>query len=135
MKSIRFTNKVIVRRGKKYWIGSVKRMKFIKEEDLISLDILDKLELRYIPLEEYVKISGYDATKKIVNELRKKIGYTEIWVFDPLLVVNKTTKNIPEKKWLSYWYKNINVRCQKCVHECKQSSRVTLLSCPTYKEE
>lgn len=128
---MRFYSNVIARKGKKYWIGKVKRMKFVPEEELNSLETLDKLGIRYITLYEYAKIIGLGLTKTEVDDLRKKIGYTEIWVYDELPHKNR---NINDAAWERWFWRFVNPLCKDCVRECKQSSRVSLY-CPKFEKK
>lgn len=43
----------------------------------------------------------------------------------------KREVNAMEKE---FW-KKIHVKCQYCIHECKQSSKVTILNCPDFKNK
>jgi hypothetical protein len=127
---MRFYNKVIVRRGKRWQLGKIKRMKFVPEMDI---DGPDSVKGDYIPLAEYTFLIGHDYTKKEVTDIRKKIGYTEIRVLDKPCRINKATSGISEKSWDSFFWKFTNPLCGSCSMGCKQSSRIVISKCPDYK--
>lgn len=131
---MRFYGDVIARKGKKYWIGKVKRGKFYPNEDLNSLDTLDKLGIKYVTLTKYAKIIGLSLTSKELDDIRKKTGYTEIWVIDREPPKANKSGEIADKQWERWYFRFLHPLCQTCVYECKQSSRVDLI-CPKYKEK
>lgn len=128
---MRFYGDVIARKGKKYWIGRVKRGKFYPNEDLNSLETLDKLGLKYVTLVEYARILGLTLTTKELNEVRKKTGYTEIWVMDQESPKPGKNRDVNNKTWERWYFRFIHPLCQSCNKECKQSSRVDVI-CPSY---
>lgn len=131
---MRFYGDVIARKGKKFWIGRIKRGVFYPNEELKSLDILDKLNLKYVTLAEYAKIVGQNLTLKELDVIRKKTGYTEIWVMDqPPPKVNKNM-DVNNTTWDRWYFRFLHPLCQKCVFECKQSSRCDVI-CPKFKEK
>jgi hypothetical protein len=131
---MRFYNDVIVRRGSKYWIGKVKRMIFEPTEELKSLEVLDKLGIRYITLYDYTFLIGEDLTKKEIDEIRKKIGYTEVWVIDSEPPKPNKSKDISDTTWERWYFKFTNIICKKCKRTCKQSSRVYVENCPLFEK-
>ncbi|MCK5015686.1 MAG: hypothetical protein KAS32_01325 [Candidatus Peribacteraceae bacterium] len=131
---MRFYSEVIARKGRKYWIGRVKRGKFYPNEELDSLVTMDRLGIKYVTMHEYSKIIGLDLTVAQVNEIRKKTGYTEILVIDQPPPKTNKNNNILDKTWEKWYLRFIHVLCQKCDRNCKQSSRVDLI-CPSYKEK
>lgn len=126
---MKFSNKVIVRRGKKWQMGVIKRKKFIPE---CILEGIGELTERYIPLAEYTKILGYDFTVKEIEKLRKKIGFTEIRVLDKECKINKGADDITDKAWNNYFWKHTNSLCNRCSKTCKQSSRTIITLCRNY---
>ena len=117
-------NKVVVRRGKKFWSGSLSEdMVFTKEE---QIDGIKGLPL--ITFYDFIIIKGKTVTKKEVNDLRISIGYTEIWVYDDVLPVDI-------RKWNKVFWKYNNHKCNRCIKSCKQSSRVILANCGDYEEK
>ena len=130
---MRFFGDVIARKGKKYWIGKVKRGVFHPTEELNSLQTLDKLGIKYVTLVEYAKIIGSGLTQKELVDVRKKTGYTEIWVMDKEPPKPKN-HNITDVQWERWYFRYVNQLCQTCEKDCKQSSRVDIF-CPSYKEK
>jgi hypothetical protein len=76
---MRFYGDVIARKGKRYWIGRIKRGKFHPAEEIKSLETLKDSNIKYVTIYEYAKITGLGLTRKEVDEIRKATGYTEIW--------------------------------------------------------
>ena len=130
---MRFYGDVIARKGKKFWIGRIKRGKFYPNEDLKSLEILDKLKIKYVTMQEYAKIVGLNLTIKEIDIIRKKTGYTEIWVMDQEPPKVNKHMNVSDKQWDRWYFRFIHPMCKKCKRDCKQSSRVDLI-CPAFDE-
>lgn len=131
---MRFYGDVIARKGRKYWIGRIKRGKFHPTEELNSLDTLDKLGTKYVTLQEYSVIVGLTLTLKQLAEIRKKTGYTELWIIDqPPPKVTKTN-DVSDAQWDRWYFRFLHPMCQNCEKECKQSSRVDLI-CPNFRQK
>lgn len=121
-----FYGDVVVRKGSKYWIGSIENLEFTPREEVDSVDAVTQQGCRLIPLNEYAGIIGMDITKKEIGEIRKKIGYTEVWVIDEESPLPNKSMDIPQNTWKKWFFKFIHPTCQKCAKDCKQSSRVGL---------
>lgn len=39
-----------------------------------------------------------------------------------------------ENEWETYFFRDSNTLCLNCIHGCKQSSHVTVVSCPQHKK-
>jgi len=129
---MRFYGDVIARKGKKYWIGRIKRGVFFPKEELNALITLDKLGLKYVTLEEYAKIVGLYLTIKELEAIRKKTGYAEVWVMDQAPPKVSKSGIVTDTQWDRWYFRFLHPVCQKCILDCKQSSRVDIM-CPNYK--
>ncbi len=104
---------IVIKRGKAE-IGTIENDVFISEGGY-SGDIPEG----YKPFFDFLRLSYPDVTKKQSEEVRKRIGYTKIYIY----LENH------DKYWAYY-----NHKCMMCQSSCKQSSMVEVMSCPQYKE-
>jgi hypothetical protein len=130
---MRFYGDVIARKGKKYWIGRVKRGKFHPAEELNSLTTLDKLGTKYVTMTEYAKIVGLNLTIKELEDVRRKTEMTEVWVIDREPPKVRKDGDVSDSQWDKWYFRFLHSLCQKCQLDCKQSSRVDVI-CPKFKE-
>ena len=121
-----FYGDVVVRRGSRYWVGSIENLEFTEKKEIPGLGTEELNDVKLIPLDKYASIIGMDITKKEILDIRKKIGYTEVWVIDEESPMPGSNNNITDAVWKKWFFKFIHPTCQKCAKECKQSSRVGL---------
>lgn len=117
-----FYGNVIVRRGKKYWIGSIENMVFKPLRLIDNMDEFLSSAPKLIDIYVYSKLIGLNSTKKEIVDICRKIGYTDIWIVDDESP-KPNTNGISDIVWRKWYFKFINPICQKCTKECKQSSR------------
>lgn len=48
---------------------------------------------------------------------------------------DKAPENPTQKEWNDYWWKKVNRKCAKCLHDCKQSYKVDLILCPQFEKQ
>lgn len=126
-----FHGNVVVRRGKRYWVGTIKGIDFTEERKLDGLSELGGVKL--LSLYDYSQIIGLDYSKKKLDDIRRQIGYSEILVIDDECP-EPTSGGVSEAVWKKWYFKFIHIMCQKCVRGCKQSSRVSVF-CNKFEEK
>jgi hypothetical protein len=126
-----FYGDVVVRRGIKYWIGSIKDTTFTPVGDVRKAEDISGLKL--ITLYDYSRFIGLDYSKKKLDEIRHKIGYSEIWVIEEESP-KATSSGVSDTAWRKWYFKFIHPMCQKCTKECKQSFKVFLM-CNKFEEK
>ena len=126
-----FHGNVVVRRGNRYWSGIIEDLVFTSEEGPKKLE--DFEGIRLITLYDYAQFIGLDYSKKKLDDIRKQIGYSEIWIIDDESPV-PNSNGVSETAWKKWYFKFIHPMCQKCVKGCKQSSRVGVF-CNKFKEK
>jgi len=127
-----FHGSVVVRRGNKYWTGTIEDVTFTPTGDVKRLD--DIKDLNLITLYDYAQFIGLDYTKKKLDDIRKQIGYSEIWIVDDESPSPNKSDDVPNVTWKKWYFKFIHPMCQKCVKGCKQSSRVGVF-CNKFEEK
>jgi len=118
---------VVVKKDKKWYIGYVKGYTFHKTGEVKKLADVKNVT-NYVTLAKYIKMKNknYDV-KQIVPFILANTGLDTIYVLDkPINPDNKEMEN--------FWWSNINEICEKCEWMCKQSSRVILHNCASFKE-
>ena len=131
---MRFYGDVIARKGKKYWVGRIKRGTFYPDREIESLKELDSSGKKYVTLKEYSVILGLNLINKKLDDIRKKTGYTELWVMDQPPPKTSKTNDIKDTTWNRWYFRFLHSLCQSCVKTCKQSSRVDVV-CPSYEKK
>jgi len=127
-----FHGSVVVRRGNKYWAGVIDDLSFTPCGGIKRLDDIKNLNL--ITLYDYAQVIGLDYTKKKLDDIRKQIGYSEIWIVDDESPSPNKNDDVPNITWKKWYFKFIHPMCQKCVKGCKQSSRVGVF-CNMFEEK
>ena len=107
---------VIVTKRNKAWIGELDGLTVVKGVEVEGTVPPDG----YIPLHEFLRLTNPKQTLKQTSEVRKKIGFTQIFVY------------IEDND--DYWAYT-NHKCNTCLKKCKQSSKVEILVCPQYEED
>jgi len=74
---------------------------------------------KYFEFYENQNVFGMDLTRKQMKVYLAKMNVNTLYFLDD------------DIDWMKYK----NARCQKCVEKCKQSSRVKLVNCDSYKEK
>jgi len=118
---------VVIKQNKKWYIGYIEGYKFYKKSEVKKL--LDvKNVTNYITLAKYIKNKNknYDV-KQTVSLILNNIGLDSIYILDK--PINPNTK-----EFKNYWWSDLNNICKKCHWGCKQSSRVILNSCKSFKD-
>ena len=126
-----FHGNVVVRRGKRYWTGTIEGVEFKPDGDSKALDEFEGINL--ISLCDYAQFIGLDYSKKKLDDIRKQIGYSEIWIIDDESPV-PNSRGVSEVVWKKWYFKFIHPMCQKCSKKCKQSSRVGVF-CNKFEEK
>ena len=117
-----FHGDVVVRRGKKYWTGSIVDMVFKPTKEIENIEEFLKSGPKLIDISIYSKLIGANHTKKEIVDIRRKLGYSDVWLIEeesPL----PNTSGVNEKAWKKWYFRFIHPMCQKCTKECKQSYR------------
>lgn len=105
---------IVMTRGK-YQEGAISGEHFVPYEEDHDGEIPDT----YILLHDFLKLTNPKQTKKESEVVRKKIGFTKIWIY--------------VKDNDDFWA-HFNHKCNTCTKTCKQSSKVEIIACPSYDE-
>jgi hypothetical protein len=114
---------IVVKRGQA-WAGILDGTTFVPEMNTTAWKFQDaslkeELEKGYISLHEFLRLTNPRQTKKESEACRKEIGYTQVYIY------------VEDND--DFWAYT-NHKCNTCKRECKQSSKVEVVSCPQYEE-
>lgn len=104
---------IVMKRGK-YQEGAISGEHFTAYDDHD-----EDIPTSYMPLHEFLRLENPKQTKKMTEVVRKKIGFTKIWIY--------VKDN--DDFWAHY-----NHKCLNCTRSCKQSSKVEVIVCHRYDE-
>lgn len=119
--------KVIYRKNNRWFTGKINdEGKLRKAKQITKLADAKHVE-DYVSLKKYIRVNK--KTYK-ADDMLEKFGIQSLYVLyeEPVKiskVTGKVSKSIDNKKWWSSY----NKICKDCVKECKQSSRVEIISC------
>lgn len=123
---MKFYGDVVVKKGTKHWVGKVKDLVFTPDREIEDIGEFLKQNIVLVDIHRYASIIGCDLNKKEIDDIRKKMGYSKVWVIDEESPLPNKGGDIPVNSWQKWYFKFIHPMCQKCAKECKQSSRVGL---------
>jgi hypothetical protein len=129
-----FYGNVVVRKGNKYWIGTIDGVTFTPTEEIKNIDELKSTGVKLITIYDYSTFIGMDYSKKKLDDIRKQIGYSEVWIIDDESPKPNSSNSVSDVIWKKWYFKFIHPMCQKCVKGCKQSSRVGVF-CNQFEEK
>jgi len=117
----------MVKINQEWFFGNLYKWRFKKLEENSIKEKDHKKYGTFFKLEDF--ITSYWKKVKPIEYILSKIGCEEI----------KILKSKPiepdEDEWDSYWFRDLHPLCLACIHEkCKQSSHVTIISCPQHKK-
>ena len=118
---------VVVKYDKKWYIGYITGYIFHKTSEVKKLNDVKNVT-NYITLAKYIKNTNknYDI-KQTMSLILNKTGLDSIYILDKPIKPD-------DKEFENYWWSNINEICKKCGWMCKQSSKVKLYNCSSFKE-
>lgn len=117
------TESVVVRKDNQWFLGNINKNVFTRGQTVERLkDVKNVTE--YISLKQYLKREQMPATLEVT--ILKETGLNRIYILSK--PVNPTAEEFER-----YWWKSHNRRCKKCIHKCKQSSKVEIFYCNQFK--
>lgn len=118
---------IVAKKNKKWYIGYIKGYKFHKKSEVKKLSDVKNVT-NYITLAKYIKNKNknYNIEQNISFILNK----TKL---DSIYILNKPI-NPDVKEFENYWWSDINEICKKCSCICKQSSKIKLHKCTSFKD-
>ena len=115
----------VVMKIKDQWvIGYIKGKKLVIKREISKLaDVREASS--YVGLKTWLKRKNRDIS--IADSILKQFGAKSMYILErPIEPTDDEFEN--------YWWDTINRKCKKCIGECKQSSKVIIERCPSYKK-
>jgi hypothetical protein len=101
----------------------------LKKKKTLDDTKLGALEPDLITLREYTRKHGLTVDNE---QFKKKFKMRRIYVIDQPQDSKDEEKAVENfEKW---WWKEFNKVCITCTKDCKQSSQVVLVACPSYQK-
>ena len=120
------SGKVLVKHKGKWFRAVIKENGKVGNKKKIVGNLRDA-KPGYISLTEYAKAHSLGR-----EEILKKYGMENIYVLDVKEPIASKSTEANEKAFEAYWWRFFNKVCLSCSKECKQSSRLTVVKCPSY---
>ena len=129
---MKINGRAIVKKASKWYKGSFTDGVFTPELEISDItDVEDHLD--YTTLKNYIKYSGLVWSKTLEKDTLRKLKLTVVFVYDSIREGLNAEGRLTAKVWNELFFGNKNPKCQKCQNKCKQSSRVEMHTCPSYK--
>lgn len=118
---------VVVKKNKKWYIGYIAGYKFYQSSEIKKLSDVKNVT-NYITLAKYIKNQNKNYNvKQTISLILNKTGLDSIYILDKPI-------NPSDEEFENHWWSNVNKTCKKCEWMCKQSSKVKLFKCSSFKE-
>lgn len=115
----------VIKKGSKWYRGFINGDAFEEKEEIQKLADVQEIS-EYQTLKMYLRSYGVDVS--LCDVVMKNLDCDSVYILD--MPVDLT---IPQfTKW---WWSFINPICKDCIGKCKQSSRVILHYCPSFKKK
>ena len=119
-----FKASVVCKLRDQWFIGFIKGNKFIIKKEVAKLGDVKEAS-SYVGLKTWLKRKGRDVA--LAEKIMKKHGASSMYILERPIEPT-------DEEFETYWWDTINRKCQKCQGECKQSSKVIIERCPSYKK-
>jgi hypothetical protein len=116
---------IIVRIKSKWYIGTLEDFNFIEEKKIKKLSDIDNYK-KYINLSVFSK--KIQINENYIKKVSEKYKFDSIYILPSSLKVSSNTYN-------EYFWKEINKKCLSCTKDCKQSSKIQIIRCPSYERK
>lgn len=114
---------IAFKKDNKWFAGYLDNNQYYVNKEFKKLSEIKQFS-NYVKLDTYLK-----NKKKDTNKIKKLLESNSVYILEkPVFPVSESNE------FNNYWWSEINPLCEDCEKECKQSSKVIVEACKSYKK-